>query len=1469
MKSNLLLLCILNSLLVFGDHPILFSRGTFIPSKETSLKVESLPKESAWHGIVQWNRNLTLEEQRLLQSSGAILVGYIPQYTYVLALPIGFQDHSGLLQQAAYINVLPPAFKLSAQLDEGSIPVYAQAGKEKVKVQLELFPQDPTFDVKAALNKIEGVEIISVEAQFNIVQAIVPIDQLPQIAATPWVLWIEPTSPDPISENVPGKNLHRSNMLQDGTRNLTGNGVRIGIWDGGLVGPHLDFAGRLTVLDQVAPSDHGTHVAGTMSGGGIIDPTARGMAPQSTVYSYDYSGSVNTEVANAISTYQIVISQNSWGYGDGFVNCTSKDPYNSNSRSQDINIANNPNFLHVHSAGNSQAVCSGGWGTTTGKSAKNMLVVANISSAEAINSSSSFGPVQDGRLKPEISGVGVNVYSTTPNNTYTGGYTGTSMATPGISGTAAQLHERFRQLNSNQDAPAALLKAVICNTAKDIGNVGPDYKHGFGVINGIRAVRAIESGRYYAGSVGETGNDGVNITVPSGAVRLKVMICWTDIPGLSNASPALVNDLDLTVTDPNSQVFQPWILSPASPANVATRGVDRLNNIEQVTIDNPTPGFYSLNVNGFAIPLGMQSFYLVWEIEEPSIELTYPNGNDNLTPGSSLTLHWNSTGITANQTLSYSTNGGSSWTTISSSILPSLNQFTWTLPTTIDAAKILFRVSSGALSDVSDAASDLIRTPAAFTIATGCVAGEVKFSWPAVAGATHYNVLRWDTLQGLWDTLGITTQTELTYQNALTTNEQWYTVVARNNALNVIGERSVAKLFMSTAGVSKSVLMGPITQVPSSVCKGTNASITADARLGRAPLANYTFATEAGKALHTFTNPVTVIGASADDSPVGPVSIGFSFNLGGQDFDACYVSPDGWIKLGSDVAADQYLNAVTSTSNTPKIYPAWDDYATGTNGSVVTETIGSEPNRIFIVQWFLTIPRNLTSAANSTFQLLLYESTQQIEFRYGAMGNSGSASSGITINASTFRSITFSSNTQSTSVANNSLTTPPATGRSYSFALPQPTSILWTPSTYLTATNTLSVLAANIQQTIQYKVKVTGADGCADSANHTVTVIPKPAVGFTINSSPQPVNNNTFVLNDTTSGLTSRQWRFGDGNTSVLTNPSKSFSATGQYTVKLIGFGANGCIDSVQKTVKVNQAAPTLGASNLQVVNRTQTGIQLSWQNGGGSQRYVLAKAGAISTATIEHGINYLANAQFGSGALLFDGSYVVYRGTGNTVNITGLSPMQTYYFAVVEVNGSGDSASVQAKPYLSGTGTTLPVSWLSINATLTREKTAKITWATASEENNERFEVWRSSDGTAWKPIGSVSGSGTTSRISYYQFTDVKFLPECKTCSYKILQVDFDGKSSWSNAVAVSADGIENELVIRPNPASSVFQIAIPYDYARIELVAFTGKVVREISEYRTGDQIWIDDIEDGYYFVKVYQHAELKSVTKFLKMR
>ncbi len=204
----------------------------------------------------------------------------------------------------------------------------------------------------------------------------------------------------------------------------------------------------------------------------------------------------------------------------------------------------------------------------------------------------------------------------------------------------------------------------------------------------------------------------------------------------------------------------------------------------------------------------------------------------------------------------------------------------------------------------------------------------------------------------------------------------------------------------------------------------------------------YSFTSSSGSTLDPMAGATTIVLASVDDVPSAIQTIGFSFSYEGVAYTQFSASPDGFIKLGSPAASSQFSNSIVSTTNIPKLFPFWDDLATGVGGSVSFVVTGAAPNRVLKVQWFVTVPRNTAGAANSTMQAWLYETSNIIEFRYGTgVGPSLSASIGIngaTSTATNFISVSTPANTASTSTANNTNTVWPGNGTMYTFAPPPP-----------------------------------------------------------------------------------------------------------------------------------------------------------------------------------------------------------------------------------------------------------------------------------------------------------------------------------------------------------------------------------------------------------------------------------------------
>lgn len=157
--------------------------------------------------------------------------------------------------------------------------------------------------------------------------------------------------------------------------------------------------------------------------------------------------------------------------------------------------------------------------------------------------------------------------------------------------------------------------------------------------------------------------------------------------------------------------------------------------------------------------------------------------------------------------------------------------------------------------------------------------------------------------------------------------------------------------------------------------------------------------------------------------------------------------------------------------------------------------------------------------------------------------------------------------------------------------------------------------------------------------------------------------------------------------------------------------------------------------------------------------------------------------------------------------------------------------------PYLNdGNDEPLPVTWLSFSGRRNDKSKVTLHWSTASEQNNDRFEIQRSEEGEDFTTIGKRKGAGNSNEVIKYQYTDTD-APE-GTVYYRLKQVDYNGACEYSDIVAVQSKGEmqEGSLSIYPNPVSDRFNLQLPeYEGTmQVEVYNMTGQQVyqKEISK-------------------------------------
>lgn len=458
-----------------------------------------------------------------------------------------------------------------------------------------------------------------------------------------------------------------------GTTQIAGiadTGLDMGVNDDTLI---ADVRGRVAdaqILglwsDTWADSNgHGTHVTGSVMGNGAnSNGIIKGGAPEAklvfqsllTGFGGLYVPPDLADLFEPSRTKGTFIHSNSWG------NPAELGEYSAYSQTLDAYVFSHPEFLPVFAAGNEGVdanadgvidlaaviapgtaknaltigasegvVLKGGvqkmWKETRLKDKYKAEPIASdhlSDNANGLAAFSSRGPTKDGRIKPDVVAPGTNVLSLKSQHPdseplwglYNQYYTfsgGTSMATPLTTGSLVILRQYLLEKLNLESVSAALLKATIINSAKDLfpGQFGdnpikeipverPNMQEGWGRVD-IDSILN-KNIHFLDQAVGLKTREKTTLSIQATAEKpLKFTLVYSDAAGSPSAAKALVNDLDLVVIGPEGEKYSPNHLDKA----------DRINNVEGIDIATPTAGNYTIEVSAFQVPKGPQPFALV------------------------------------------------------------------------------------------------------------------------------------------------------------------------------------------------------------------------------------------------------------------------------------------------------------------------------------------------------------------------------------------------------------------------------------------------------------------------------------------------------------------------------------------------------------------------------------------------------------------------------------------------------------------------------------------------------------------------------------------------------------------------------------------------------------------------------------------------------------------------------------------
>jgi PKD repeat protein len=678
-------------------------------------------------------------EQQRLKQAGIELLSYISAQTYIAAFTPDTNFSVLYEQNIRSIHPIEPTEKISPDIDQlidtrqnFSVQFHENISPETAYCLLDQYGLSPK-------KRYTDRPIFQIESTYDLILHLVK---------NPAILFVE-LAPQRSTEDLSGNIQHYSNVLSSSSSSLLpldGTGVNIAIGDDGFVGPHIDFSGRIIENSQSYNLDesHGDMVAGILSGAGNLNPQIRGVAPGASLCILkDFEA-----VEKASELYEnkgVVLTSTS--YGDG---CNRG--YTTFTQLVDEQINIHPSLMHVFSAGNAGTQDCGygagaGWGNITGgvKVGKNVIAVGNLKPNDEIVENSSRGPANDGRIKPDLCARGDGQISTAPNNSFQFS-SGSSAAAPIVTGILAQLYQAYREMHNGANPSSDLMKAILLNSADDLGNPGPDYTYGWGKINALNAFQTLEENRYINTSITNDQVLNLDLNVPNNVQQLKLMIYWHDHKGSTVSSKSLVNDLDCWI-EKNDIPYYPLTLNPTNTPSslnqIAQPGIDHVNNMEQIVIDNPPSGNYDLLIHGFNVPYGPQEFIVTYEFIQEHLILTHPHGNEKLNSGAPIRIQWDANTDVTPFELEFSDDLGENWTPITS-VNGNQTFYDWSLPE-INSPKAFVRIKRDDLQSLNSSPFHIYTPPTGLQVSSVC-SDYLTLEWEPVSDAVRYVIY---TLDGI------------------------------------------------------------------------------------------------------------------------------------------------------------------------------------------------------------------------------------------------------------------------------------------------------------------------------------------------------------------------------------------------------------------------------------------------------------------------------------------------------------------------------------------------------------------------------------------------------------------------------------------------------------------------------------------------------------------------------------------------
>ncbi len=279
----IMLLCTTTMAMAQTDYRLMFLGKAVLPAENlNSFIQEKVSENDVYNGyyyrIIQFYTVPTQAEKAVMETAGIKLLEYLPKNAFNAAIPISFNKQLLSGFNVRSVTNQSSEQKLSISM-LGDYPKYAVPSAGMVDVRLQ-FQKNISIQQAQQIAATYGKILSSTEIN-NMVEVRMQQQSVATISQQPWLFFIDLTSPPSVKDDLEGRSLHRSNVINNDLlmgRKYNGSGVAAALADDGFVGPHIDFTGRITNYTTTVGPSHGDMTGGILAGAGNLNPAYPGMA---------------------------------------------------------------------------------------------------------------------------------------------------------------------------------------------------------------------------------------------------------------------------------------------------------------------------------------------------------------------------------------------------------------------------------------------------------------------------------------------------------------------------------------------------------------------------------------------------------------------------------------------------------------------------------------------------------------------------------------------------------------------------------------------------------------------------------------------------------------------------------------------------------------------------------------------------------------------------------------------------------------------------------------------------------------------------------------------------------------------------------------------------------------------------------------------------------------------------------------